>query len=65
MNNPPRFGCLKPGCIQSIAEIMFDPHIQTPATVTRLAEEPGVWERACFGNRISFVLNFEKKPANT
>ena len=54
------FLALKPGGILSVTEIIFDPHFQRRKTVTQLAEEAGFRERAFFGNRIAFTLNFVK-----
>ena len=54
------FLALKPGGILSVTEIIFDPHFQRRKKVTQLAEEAGFRERAFFGNRIAFTLNFVK-----
>lgn len=54
------FGALAPGGILSVTEVIFDPHFQTRSTVTRLASEAGFREKAFFGNRIAYVMNFEK-----
>ncbi len=54
------FAALRPGGILSVTEIIFDPHFQGRGTVTRLAAETGFREKAFYGNRIAFVLNFEK-----
>lgn len=54
------FEALAPGGILSVTEVIFDPHFQTRRTVTRLAVEAGFRERAFFGNRIAYVLHFEK-----
>lgn len=54
------FAALRPGGILSVTEIIFDPHFQSRNTVTRLAEEVGFREKAFYGNRIAFVLNFKK-----
>jgi ubiquinone/menaquinone biosynthesis C-methylase UbiE len=51
---------LKPGGTLSITEIIFDPHFQTRATVTRLARSAGFREKAFYGNRIAYTLNLEK-----
>ena len=57
------FDSIKPGGILSVTEVIFDPHFQTRRTVVRLAAEAGFRERAFFGNRIAFVIHFEK-PIN-
>ena len=54
------FECLKPGGILSVTEVIADPHFQRRASVTRLAKSVGLVEKAFFGNRISFTINFEK-----
>jgi len=54
------FDALMPGGILSVTEVIFDPHFQTRGKVTRLATEVGFRERAFFGNRIAYVLHFEK-----
>ncbi len=54
------FQALKPGGILSVTEIIFDPHYQSRSTVLRLASAAGFQEKAFFGNRIAFTLNFEK-----
>lgn len=51
---------LKPGGMLSVTEIIFDPHFQTRATVTRLARSAGFREQAFYGNRIAYTLNLEK-----
>jgi ubiquinone/menaquinone biosynthesis C-methylase UbiE len=51
---------LKPGGMLSVTEIIFDPHFQSRATVTRLARSAGFREKAFYGNRIAYTLNFEK-----
>lgn len=51
---------LRPDGILSVTEIIFDPHFQTRATVTRLAATTGFREQAVFGNRIAYTLHFEK-----
>jgi SAM-dependent methyltransferase len=54
------FESLKPGGMLSVTEVIFDPHFQTRSTVTQLAKSAGFKELAFFGNRIAYVLNFEK-----
>jgi len=54
------FAALRPGGILSVTEIVFDPHFQSRNTVTRLAKKVGFQEKAFYGNRIAFVLNFKK-----
>jgi ubiquinone/menaquinone biosynthesis C-methylase UbiE len=54
------FDALKPGGVLSVTEIIFDPHFQSRATVTRLARSAGFREKAFYGNRIAYTLNFEK-----
>ena len=54
------FEALKPEGILSVTETMFDPHYQSRRSVTRLAEAVGFRERAFFGNRLAYILHFEK-----
>ena len=54
------FEALKPGAILSVTETIFDPHYQSRSTVTKLACAAGFQEKAFFGNRMAFTLNFEK-----
>lgn len=54
------FTALRPGGILSVTEIIFDPHFQSRRTVTRLAIAAGFQEKKFYGNRIAFILNFEK-----
>jgi len=54
------FDALKPGGFLSVTEIVFDPHFQTRATVTRLALAAGFRERAFYGNRIAYSMHLEK-----
>jgi ubiquinone/menaquinone biosynthesis C-methylase UbiE len=54
------FDALRPGGILSVTEVIFDPHFQTRGTVTGLANAAGFREKAFFGNRIAYVLQFEK-----
>jgi ubiquinone/menaquinone biosynthesis C-methylase UbiE len=57
------FAALKPGGILSVTEIVFDPHFQSRATVTRLARAAGFGEQAFFGNRIAYTLHLRKPEA--
>lgn len=54
------FNALKPGGILAVVELIFDPHFQTRRTVTDLAVAAGFVGRDFWGNRIAFVLHFEK-----
>jgi SAM-dependent methyltransferase len=54
------FGALKSGGILSVTEVIFDPHFQRRATVTRIAAGVGFREKAFFGNRWAYTLHFEK-----
>jgi len=58
------FAALKPGGVLSITEIVFDPHFQRRATVSRLAREAGFVEKAFFGNRIAYTLHLSKPVQN-
>jgi ubiquinone/menaquinone biosynthesis C-methylase UbiE len=55
------FDALKPGGYLSVTEIVFDPHFQTRATVTRLAQAIGFRDKAFYGNRIAYTLHLEKR----
>ncbi len=57
------FDALKPGGILSVTEVIFDPHFQSRALVTRLAIKTGFREHAFFGNRIAYTLNLQKPTA--
>jgi ubiquinone/menaquinone biosynthesis C-methylase UbiE len=54
------FDALKPGGLLSVTEVLFDPHYQRRSTVLHLTEEAGFRERARFGNRLAFTINFIK-----
>jgi ubiquinone/menaquinone biosynthesis C-methylase UbiE len=54
------FDALKPGGILAVVEVIFDPHFQRRATVTRLAVAAGFSERAFFGHRLAYILHFVK-----
>ncbi len=53
-------GTLKPGGLLSITEILPDPHYQSRTTVRRLAEAAGFRFDRCYGNWLSFTMNFVK-----
>jgi SAM-dependent methyltransferase len=54
------FDALKPGGILSVTEVIYDPHFQSRDTIIKLAGSAGFKEKAFFGNRYAFTLNFEK-----
>lgn len=54
------YRALKPGGILSIAEIMLDPHYQSPARVHQLAGQVGFQFDGQFGNRFNFITHFVK-----
>nr|WP_321464452.1 class I SAM-dependent methyltransferase [uncultured Desulfobulbus sp.] len=54
------YAALKPGGILAVAEIIFDPHFQTKKTVLGLAAAAGFGERTFWGNRMAYLLHFEK-----
>ena len=54
------YDALVPGGILSVTEIIFDPHFQSRATVSRLTTGVGFREAAFFGNRLAYTLNLEK-----
>jgi ubiquinone/menaquinone biosynthesis C-methylase UbiE len=54
------FRALKPGGILSITEMLPDPHYQSQATVTRLAESAGFILSSIEGNWWLFTANFSK-----
>lgn len=54
------FEALKSGGILSVTEMVFDPHFQRRDTVMRLAAGIGFREKAFYGNRLAYTLNFEK-----
>jgi ubiquinone/menaquinone biosynthesis C-methylase UbiE len=54
------FAAMKPGGIVSVVEVVFDPHFQTRATVRRLAAGAGFKERALYGHRLAYAMNWEK-----
>lgn len=54
------FKVLKPGGILAVVELIFDPHFQTRRTVTDLSVAVGFVERGFWGNRIAYIIHFEK-----
>lgn len=54
------YAALKPGGILSVAEIMLDPHYQSPSHVRQLAEQAGFQFERQFGNRLNFIAHFTK-----
>lgn len=54
------YRALKPGGLLAVVEVIFDPHFQPRGTVTRLATAAGFSERACFGHRLAYILQFVK-----
>ncbi len=54
------FDSLKHGGILSVTEVIADPHFQRRDSVRRVATAAGFVERAFFGNRVSYTINFEK-----
>jgi 2-polyprenyl-3-methyl-5-hydroxy-6-metoxy-1,4-benzoquinol methylase len=54
------FNSLKPGGVLSVTEVIADPHFQRRPNVTQLAVSVGFVEKAFWGNRFSFTINFEK-----
>ena len=54
------FSALKPGGVLAVVEVIFDPHFQTRPTVTALAIDSGFREKAFFGHRWAYVIQFEK-----
>ena len=57
------FAALKPGGLLSITEVIFDPHFQTRATVTRLARAAGFEEVTFLGHRLAYVMHWRKPAA--
>ena len=57
------FAALKPGGLLSVTEVIFDPHFQTRATVTRLARAAGFEEVAFLGHRLAYVMHWRKPAA--
>jgi ubiquinone/menaquinone biosynthesis C-methylase UbiE len=54
------FDALKPGGRLSVTEVIFDPHFQSRRSVEAAAQSAGFREKAFYGNRIAYTLNFEK-----
>jgi len=54
------FGCLKPGGLMAVAELIFDPHFQTATSVRTLARNAGFVERALHGNRFAYLMILER-----
>lgn len=54
------FCALKPKGVLAVAEVIFDPHFQSRAAVTRLAAIAGLRECAFFGHPLAYVIHFEK-----
>jgi ubiquinone/menaquinone biosynthesis C-methylase UbiE len=54
------YAALKPGGILSIAEILFDPHFQSLASVRARAQKAGFRYECKFGNRFDFTIHFVK-----
>jgi SAM-dependent methyltransferase len=54
------FDSLKPGAWLSVTEAIADPHFQRRSTVQNAANSVGFYERAFYGNKISFTIIFEK-----
>ena len=53
-------GALKPGGRLVVVEVIFDPHFQRRAVVTRLAAEAGLRPVAFFGHRLAYVMHLGK-----
>jgi len=54
------FDSLKSGAWLSVTEAIADPHFQRRSTVQEAANSVGFYERAFYGNKISFTMIFEK-----
>ncbi len=54
------FDSLKHGGILSVTEVIADPHFQRRDSVRQAATAAGFVERAFFGNRVSYTINFER-----
>lgn len=54
------FRALKRGGILSVTEMLPDPHYQTKATVSRLAQEAGFEIGSSYGNGLGFTLHLVK-----
>jgi ubiquinone/menaquinone biosynthesis C-methylase UbiE len=51
---------LRPGGVLSITEVFLDPHLQTPATIRRLAHQTGFEVKAMIGRFPAFTINLVK-----
>ena len=54
------YTALKPGGVLSIAEIMLDPHYQSPIWVRQIAEQAGFQLDCQFGSRFNFIMHLVK-----
>lgn len=54
------YTALKPGGILSVAEIMLDPHYQSPSRIRRLAQQAGFEVESQFGSRFNFIMHLVK-----
>jgi len=54
------FDTLAPGGILAVAETIFDPHFQTRGSVTALARAAGFREHGFHGDRLAWLMLFEK-----
>ena len=54
------FSAMKPDGVLAVVEVIFDPHFQTRPAVTALAIASGFREKAFFGHRWAYVIQFEK-----
>jgi len=52
--------CLKPEGLLAIAELIFDPHFQSRPSIRALARGAGLVERGFYGNRLAYLLVFER-----
>lgn len=57
------YAALKPGGILSVAEVVYDPHYQSRASLLRLAGAAGFREKQFFGHWYAFTVNLEKPLA--
>jgi ubiquinone/menaquinone biosynthesis C-methylase UbiE len=54
------YAALKPSGVLSITEVIFDPHFQSSSKVRALARAVGFRERALYGHKLAYTLNFVK-----
>lgn len=54
------FNALKPEGILAVVELIFDPHFQTRKSVTDFAVAAGFLENGFWGNRMAYVIHFQK-----